>query len=288
VKARRRMGSEEARPRAKVHLAASLMVGLLAAACGSSSAGGLDAATIEGHDSESAGDGESARDASDAVDTQTADVGGASDAALPADTGEPGDGPSDLPEPSDTLRLKVLTYNTGFASSPSSDDRARLVALILDQSADIIGFQELGSRWRGEVEEGLRDTYDFYDGDAWSNSNPIAIKKGALSVLEARAVPLEIAGCRFSYVVTYVRLQTSTGRELVVANDHFCRANPEAHARQFTSVIADAHPELPRIVTGDLNSRDGSDTMNYLLHQGDLEKHEDTGMMGQWVVVEPE
>ncbi|MEE9379898.1 MAG: multicopper oxidase domain-containing protein [Hyphomonadaceae bacterium] len=166
--------------------------------------------------------------------------------------------------------ITVMTYNVGFASAPSTATKGQLVSLMQNESADIIGFQELGSTNRSDIELGLQADYDFYDGQNSRNANPIALKKGVFNVLEDGAFQLSVDSCTSNYIVSYVRLQTSQGDEFVVFNDHFCRANPDHHAEQFIAAAKDIYPDLPLIFTGDLNSREDSSVMNYFLNQQDL------------------
>lgn len=167
--------------------------------------------------------------------------------------------------------FKILTYNVGFAASPSDATISNLITLMQNENADIIGFQELGSAHRTEVEQGLENTYDLYYGNVTQNSNPIAIKKGIFTSVEQGSIQVIVDNCSANYIISYVKLKTSVDIEFAVLNDHFCRANPEHHATQFIAAVKDLFPELPMIFTGDLNSREDSDTMNYLLHQGDLD-----------------
>ena len=53
-------------------------------------------------------------------------------------------------------------------------------------------------------------------------------------------------------------------------NTHLCFNNPAQHAIQLVDTLALRYPGLPAIVMGDLNSRQGGDTMNFLLAQGEL------------------
>ena len=46
--------------------------------------------------------------------------------------------------------------------------------------------------------------------------------------------------------------------------------NPAQHAIQIVDTLAGRYPSVPAIVVGDLNSRIGGDTMNFLLEQGEL------------------
>lgn len=173
---------------------------------------------------------------------------------------------TDAPDPN---AMKVLSYNTSFAAQPSEADKTELIALMQSEAPDIIGFQELGSATRQDIEAGLSG-YSFYYGNDNTNSNPIAVKDGVFTIHEDGSIPLEVAGCNFNFRVSYLRLSSSGGQEFLVVNDHYCRGDPATHALAMLPAVADLFPELPLVMTGDLNSSEGTSVMEYLLNHGDL------------------
>ena len=76
--------------------------------------------------------------------------------------------------------------------------------------------------------------------------------------------------CGGSLGVTYLEIQSLRSVNFVLFNTHLCFNNPAEHAIQVVDALAARYPGVPAIVLGDLNSREGSDTMNFLLEQGVL------------------
>ena len=56
----------------------------------------------------------------------------------------------------------------------------------------------------------------------------------------------------------------------VLFDTHLCFNNPAQHAVQVVDALADRYPGVLAILVGDLNARQGSDTMSFLLEQGTL------------------
>ena len=168
--------------------------------------------------------------------------------------------------------FKVMTYNVQLANfgAPNSETRKpMIVEIIRSEAADIVGLQELGSTHRADLEAGLQDLYDFYDGQSVRNAELILLRKDVLAAAGEGMVILNTE-CGGSLGVTYLELQSLRGVNFVLFNTHLCFNNPAQHAIQLVDTLASRYPGLPAIVMGDLNSRQGGDTMNFLLEQGTL------------------
>ena len=76
--------------------------------------------------------------------------------------------------------------------------------------------------------------------------------------------------CGGSLGVTYLEVQSLRGISFVLFNTHLCFNNPAQHVIQVVDTLAARYPCRPAVVVGDLNARQGSDTMNFLLNQGEL------------------
>ena len=74
--------------------------------------------------------------------------------------------------------------------------------------------------------------------------------------------------CGGSLGVTFLEVRSLRGVDFVLFNTHLCFTNPAQHAIQVIDTLADRYPGRCAVVLGDLNSRQGGDTMNFLLEQG--------------------
>ena len=93
------------------------------------------------------------------------------------------------------------------------------------EAADIVGLQELGSTHRADVEAGLQDLYDFYDGQSVRNAELILLRKNVLTAAGGGMVTLatEWGG---SLGVTYLEGRSPRGGDFVLFNTHLCFNNP--------------------------------------------------------------
>ena len=180
-----------------------------------------------------------------------------------------------LSNPGDTVArpaFKVMTYNVQLANFGAPNPASRkpmIIEIIRSEAADIIGLQELGSTHRADIEAGLQDLYDFYDGQSVRNAELILLRKNVLAATGQGMVTLTTE-CGGSLGVTYLEVRSLRGVNFVVFNTHLRFTNPAQHAIQLVDTLAGRYPGLPAIVMGDLNSRQGGDTMNFLLAQGEL------------------
>ena len=180
-----------------------------------------------------------------------------------------------LSNPGDTVArpaFKVMTYNVQLANFGAPNPASRkpmIIEIIRSEAADIVGLQELGSTHRADIEAGLQDLYDFYDGQSVRNAELILLRLNVLAATGQGMVTLTTE-CGGSLGVTYLEVRSLRGVNFVVFNTHLCFNNPAQHAVQVVDTLAGRYPGLAAIVMGDLNSRQGGDTMNFLLAQGEL------------------
>ena len=182
--------------------------------------------------------------------------------------------PVDVPVGASVPRpaFKVMTYNVQLANFGAPNPESRkpmIVEIIRTEAADIVGLQELGSTHRADIEAGLQDLYDFYDGQSFRNAELILLRKNVFLAGGQGMVALD-TDCGGSLGVTYLEVQSLRGVSFVVFNTHLCFNNPAEHAIQLVDTLAQRYPGLPAVVMGDLNSRQGGDTMNFLLELGEL------------------
>ena len=168
--------------------------------------------------------------------------------------------------------FKVMTYNVQLSSFGAPNPESRkpmIVELIRSEAPDIIGLQELGATHRTDIEAGLDDLYDFYDGGSARNAELILLRKNVLAGSGAGMVILSTR-CGGSLGVTYLDVRSLRGVSSVLFNVHLCFNDPAQHAIQVIDTLADRYPGRQAVVLGDLNSRQGGDTMNFLLEEGEL------------------
>ena len=175
--------------------------------------------------------------------------------------------------------FKVMTYNVQMANFGAPNVEARkpmIVNIIRSEAADIVGIQELGSTHRSDIQAGLEDLYDFFDGQSRASTELILLRRNVLTAAGEGMVTLS-AECGGSLGVTYLEVQSLRGVNFVLFNTHLCFNNPTQHATQLVDTLAARYPGVPAVVVGDLNARDGSDTMNFLLRQGELSMNRGSG-----------
>lgn len=183
--------------------------------------------------------------------------------------------------------IKVMSFNVKISGSglQSNDIRLpRTVKMIEKHSADSVGVQEADKWWTDSLEEALpqyarvgayrddgislgescsifylKDKYELVDsGTFWLSETPDTPSKGW------------DGGC--SRVVTYAILKCKDdGFVYAHFNTHFDNVGATAKAESvplLASRIAEIAPDIPVVLTGDFNTREGSEIYNNLLHCG--------------------
>ena len=128
--------------------------------------------------------------------------------------------------------FKVMTYNVKLANFGAPNPASRkpmIIEIIGSEAADIVGLQELGSTHRADIEAGLQDLYDFYDGQSGGNAELILLRKDVLAATGQGMVTLPTE-CGGSLGVTYLEVRSLRGVNFVVFNTHLCFNNPAQHA----------------------------------------------------------
>jgi len=168
--------------------------------------------------------------------------------------------------------FKVMTYNVQLSNfgAPNTDSRKpMIVEIIRSEAPDIVGIQELGSIHRVDIEAGLQDLYDVYDGGSRTNAELILLRKNVLVGSGPGVVTLSTQ-CGGALGVTYLEVRSLRGVSFVLANTHLCFNDPAQHAVGVIDTLAARFPGRQIVLLGDLNSREGGDTMNFLLQQREL------------------
>jgi len=177
--------------------------------------------------------------------------------------------------------LRVMTYNV---MAPGwTGDRADIVAdIIRQQDADFVGLQEAGTIQQNDLIGRLDDVYVLVTFDAGSISDPVLLKKDVFTVISSGSSTVPLA-CNNQGFVNFLVLEHVTSAErLVVHNNHFCATiidfpageptateRNQAHATTLVDTILKNQADwgAPALAMGDLNARETSDTMRYLLDQ---------------------
>ena len=183
--------------------------------------------------------------------------------------------------------LKVMSFNVKISGEglQSNDIRLpRTVKMIERHAADSVGVQEADKWWTDSLEAALpdyarvgayrddgislgescsifylKDKYDLVDsGTFWLSETPDTPSKGW------------DGGC--SRVVTYAILKDKvSGFVYAHFNTHFDNVGEVAKAQSvplLVSRIAEIAPDIPVVLTGDFNSREGSEIYNRLISCG--------------------
>ena len=165
-----------------------------------------------------------------------------------------------------------MTYNVQLSNfgAPNPESRKPMIVnIIRSEAPDVVGLQELGSSHRADIEAGLDDLYDFYDGRSSRNAELILLRKNVLAGSGEGMVTLSTQ-CGGLLGVTFLEVRSLRGVDFVLFNTHLCFTDPAQHAIQVIDSLATTYPSRPAVVLGDLNSRQGGDTMNFLLEQAEL------------------
>ena len=174
--------------------------------------------------------------------------------------------------------VKVMTFNVKITGDgyQSNDNRLpRVVEMIARHGADSVGVQEADKWWTDNIEEALpqyarvgayRD-----DGESLGESCSVfylkdkydLVESGTFWLSETPDVPSKgwDGGC--SRVVTYAILKDkATGFVYAHFNTHFDNVGEQAKAESvplLATRIAQIAPDIPVVLTGDFNSREGSE-----------------------------
>ena len=183
--------------------------------------------------------------------------------------------------------VKVMTFNVkinGDGYQSIENRLPRVIEMIDRHGADSVGVQEADKWWTDNLEEALpqyarvgayRD-----DGESLGESCSVfylkdkydLVESGTFWLSETPDVPSKgwDGGC--SRVVTYVILKDkSTGFVYAHFNTHFDNVGEQAKAESvplLATRIAQIAPDIPVVLTGDFNTREGSEIYANLLACG--------------------
>ena len=111
-----------------------------------------------------------------------------------------------------------MTYNVQLANFGAPDPASRkpmIIEIIRSEAVDIVGLQELGSTHRADIEAGLQDLYDFYDGQSVRNAELTLLRKNVLAATGQGMVTLTTE-CGGSLGVTYLEVRSLRGVNFVL------------------------------------------------------------------------
>ncbi len=195
--------------------------------------------------------------------------------------------PNPIAEAVSEQNFKIMSFNLKISGEGLQSNDLRLprtVKMIEKHSADSIGVQEADKWWTDSLEEALpqyarvgtyrddgislgescsifylKDKYELVDsGDFWLSATPDTPSKGW------------DGGC--SRVVTYAILKDKTTNFVYAHfNTHFDHVGVVAQNESvplLASRIAKIAPDMPVVLTGDFNSREGSEIYNKLVSCG--------------------
>jgi endonuclease/exonuclease/phosphatase family metal-dependent hydrolase len=160
-------------------------------------------------------------------------------------------------------KLRIATYNMLFDlfdQNLAPENRwpqrlPRIVALLNDMNADVIGTQELQPNQVKDLLPLISNTYHFFSIHSSSGEqNGILFKKGRFRVLKKAIFPM----VPMRNVVTMVQLKDrKTKKKLAILNVHFAFSKIEDRTSQAYFVaqkVRSIAKEMPVIFMGDLNT----------------------------------
>lgn len=156
-----------------------------------------------------------------------------------------------------------------------------VVGTILYYKPDVVGIQEISVKWYGVLKEYLGDTYEFVNTDANGVKNGcytgLAYNKETVELLDSELYYYTVYNSKRLRVINmgHFKLKES-GKTIVVTDTHFNANHKDAttenknRVQQATEFIAKIDEyrnkyKCPIIMTGDYNSKDGSDPYNKIM-----------------------
>jgi len=193
---------------------------------------------------------------------------------------------TDRMELTDGADLRVMSFNilSEEWTDEAKDMDARLpgvIGCITYYEPDVIGIQEVSVKWYGLLREYLGDTYEFVNTDAANK------KDGCYTGLAYNKKKVKLIDKELTYYTVYnsKRLRVINmglfemiegGKRFIVTDTHFNANHKDAttenknrvqQATEFIGKIAEyrAKYNCPIIMTGDFNSKDGTDPYNVII-----------------------
>lgn len=193
--------------------------------------------------------------------------------------------PEVLPESSDTISqdLSIMTFNVYVfgTGKKSPENRAQaVIQTILDQQPDSFGLQEADEGWIERLSEGLTD-YTYVgggrEGDGGEASPVFYLKdkyelvdSGTFWLSKTPDTPSRGWDAAYKRVCTFAALRDKeTGFSYVHFNAHLDHLGVVSRIKSVGIIMEHiAKLDMPCVLTGDFNSREGSVPYEYLLKSG--------------------
>lgn len=176
----------------------------------------------------------------------------------------------------DDTPLTAMSFNI-YCNDFTATRIDRVLTMIETYLPDTIGVQEATPKWMDTLKKELADTYAFVgegrDGGAKGEHSAIGYKKSVFRLVETDTLWLsdtpeqvsKVKESSLNRVFTYALLERiSDGVQIMVVNTHFEHTSDAARERQ-AEVLAAYLREwagLPLILTGDFNTRPGTEAYN--------------------------
>lgn len=179
--------------------------------------------------------------------------------------------------------LSVMSFNV-WVGTRSDARNQRVIQMIKNYMPDTIGMQEIDPTWLGVLDAGIGSTYarvgEGRDGGSKGEHNPIYYNKEKFNLLgsgtywlsDTPNVVSKHPSSSLNRIYTYAILQRKTDKAVVMhINTHFDHISEPARVSQaklLGQFIEKYNDMYPIVVTGDFNTKYGSDTYKSLLHYG--------------------
>ena len=182
--------------------------------------------------------------------------------------------------------IRVMSFNilSEEWTAEAKDIEARAVGVvgcITYYEPDVIGIQEVSVKWYGILKEYLGDMYEFVNTDANGTKNGcytgLAYKKSTVKLIDKELTYYTVYNSKRLRVINMGLFETiETGKRFIVTDTHFNANHKDAttenlnRVQQATEFIAkiDSYRKkynCPIIMTGDFNSKDGTDPYNKIM-----------------------
>lgn len=195
--------------------------------------------------------------------------------------------PEVVPEPALTQEVTVMTFNvyisgTGELSPVNRTDE--VISKILSHSPDSFGLEEANEGWVKRVSENLADEYAFVgtgrDKDLGGEASPVFYKKDRYDLIDSGTFwlsktpekPSKGWDAMLNRICTYAVLKDKeTGFTYAHFNAHFDHLGVVARNESvavITEKIKEIAPDIPVILSGDLNDGEETDMYARILESG--------------------
>lgn len=195
--------------------------------------------------------------------------------------------PEIIPEPALTQEVTVMTFNvyiSGVGELSPENRTDEVISKIRSHSPDSFGLEEANEGWVKRVSENLADEYAYVgtgrDKDLGGEASPVFYKKDKYNLIDSGTFwlsktpekPSKGWDAMLNRICTYAVLQDkATGFTYAHFNAHFDHLGIIARNESVAVIagkIKEIAPDIPVILSGDLNDGEETDMYSRILESG--------------------